>query len=43
MILARAMARWLETAFDIGDPKALKLTALHDPDLEPLWLEIGEI
>jgi tetratricopeptide (TPR) repeat protein len=34
---------WLEKAFDLGDPKALKLQALDDPDLEPLWLEIGEI
>ena len=34
---------WLEKAFDIGEPKVLKLMALDDPDLEPLWAEIGEI
>ena len=33
----------LEQAFDIGDPKQLKLMALDDPDLEKLWLEIAEI
>jgi tetratricopeptide (TPR) repeat protein len=35
--------RWLEQAFDIGDSKQLKLMALDDPDLEPLWANIGEI
>jgi tetratricopeptide (TPR) repeat protein len=34
---------WLETAFDTGEPKALKLMALDDPDLEPLWTDISEI
>jgi tetratricopeptide (TPR) repeat protein len=34
---------WLEKAFDIGDPKQLKLMALDDKDLEPLWLDISEI
>jgi tetratricopeptide (TPR) repeat protein len=35
---------WLRDAFDLApDKKALKLSALDDPDLEPLWLEIGEI
>jgi tetratricopeptide (TPR) repeat protein len=34
---------WLEKAFDIGDQKTLKLMALEDPDLEKLWMEIGEI
>ena len=34
---------WLEKAFNIGDSKQLKLMALADPDLEPLWLDIGEI
>jgi len=33
----------LEKALDIGDPKKLKLMALDDPDLEPLWRDIGEI
>ena len=33
----------LEKAFAIGDSKQLKLMALDDPDLEPLWKEIGKI
>jgi hypothetical protein len=40
------LARGLELAgkaFDIGDPKQLKLMALDDKDLEPLWLDISEI
>jgi hypothetical protein len=35
--------QWLEKAFAIGDSKQLKLMALDDPDLEPLWREVGEI
>jgi tetratricopeptide (TPR) repeat protein len=35
--------QWLEKAFAIGDSKQLKLMALNDPDLEPLWRKIGEI
>jgi tetratricopeptide (TPR) repeat protein len=34
---------WLERAFDIGDPKQLKLMALDDPDLEKIWPDISEI
>jgi tetratricopeptide (TPR) repeat protein len=34
---------WLQKAFEIGDPAKLKLMALDDPDLEPLWKQIGEI
>jgi hypothetical protein len=34
---------WLEKAFELGDPKKIKLMALEDPDLEPLWREIGRI
>ncbi len=33
--------KWLEEAFRLGDPKKLKLMALDDPDLEPLWKNIG--
>jgi len=33
----------LEKAFELGDPKKIKLMALEDPDLEPLWREIGRI
>ena len=32
----------LEKAFQLGDPKKLKLMALDDPDLEPLWKELRE-
>jgi len=35
--------KWLEDAFDLGDPRQVKLMALDDQDLEPLWTEIGEI
>ena len=34
---------WLQKAFAIGDPKKIKLMALDDPDLGPLWKEIGNI
>ena len=33
---------WLKKAFELGDAKELKLAALDDPDLEPLWRDIGE-
>jgi tetratricopeptide (TPR) repeat protein len=33
---------WLGKAFALGDPKELKLAALNDPDLEPLWKDIGK-
>jgi hypothetical protein len=35
--------KWLEAAFDLSGAKQVKLMALNDPDLEPLWTEIGEI
>jgi predicted Zn-dependent protease len=35
--------RWLEMAFDTGDSKRLKLMALDDPDLEPMWKNIGKV
>jgi|ERR1035437_359842 tetratricopeptide (TPR) repeat protein len=28
---------WLEKAFEIGDAKAMKIAALDDPDLAPIW------
>jgi len=34
---------WLDRAFEIGDGDQIKLQALDDPDLEPLWVEIREI
>ena len=33
----------LEKAFALGDSKQLKLMALDDPNLEPLWKEIGKM
>ncbi len=39
----KAAWNWLEKAFDAGDAKRFKLMALEDPDLEPLWVQIGEI
>jgi tetratricopeptide (TPR) repeat protein len=33
---------WLEKAFAIGDARKMKLAALDDPDLQPLWKEIGK-
>ncbi len=35
--------RWLQKALQIEDASKLKLMALDDPDLEPLWKNIGEI
>ena len=40
--LKQAM-RWLERAIDMEGKKDVRLTALEDPDLEPLWAQIGEI
>src|SRR6266853_3478079 len=34
---------WLEKAFRMGNANQMKLAALKDPDLEPLWKEIGNI
>ena len=34
---------WLERTFEIGDADQIKLKALDDPDLEPLWAEISEV
>jgi tetratricopeptide (TPR) repeat protein len=33
---------WLRKAFRLGNAKQMKLDALDDPDLEPLWKDIGE-
>jgi tetratricopeptide (TPR) repeat protein len=35
--------KWLERAIDLSDTKEVKLMALDDPDLEPLWVDISEI
>ena len=34
---------WLERTFEIGDADQIKLKALDDSDLEPLWAEISEV
>jgi len=33
---------WLEKAIALGDAKAIKLMALDDPDLKPLWASIPQ-
>jgi hypothetical protein len=35
--------KWLEIAFNLGDANQVKLMALDDPDLEPIWADISEI
>jgi hypothetical protein len=35
--------RWLERAIDTAGKLDIRAKALDEPDLEPLWLEIGEI
>jgi predicted Zn-dependent protease len=32
---------WLEKALQLGDPKKIKDMARQDPDLQPLWNQIG--
>jgi tetratricopeptide (TPR) repeat protein len=34
---------WLEKAIDLAGKNDIRLMALDDPDLEPLWTKIGEI
>jgi len=34
---------WVEKTFDLGDSKQVKLLALDDKDLEPLWTDIAEV
>ena len=35
--------QWLEIAIDLAGKKDIRLMALDDEDLEPLWTKIGEI
>ena len=35
--------QWLETAIDQAGKQDIRLQALEDPDLEPLWNQIREI
>ena len=32
---------WLKKAYKLGNRKKIKLLVLEDPDLEPLWEEVG--
>jgi hypothetical protein len=34
---------WMEKAIDLAGKTDIRLKALDDPDLEPLWTQIGEI
>jgi hypothetical protein len=34
---------WLKKAIDMAGTKEVKLMALNDRDLEPLWREIGRL
>ena len=34
--------QWLEKAFALGGARKMRLAALDDPDLEPLWKEAGK-
>ncbi len=40
--LKKAMG-WLGKAIDMAGKKDIRLMALDDPDLEPLWTQISEI
>ena len=35
--------RWLEKAIEVSGDSDVKLWALEDPNLEPLWANIGKI
>jgi len=35
--------KWLAIAFDLGDAEQVKMMALKDPDLKPLWPEIAKL
>jgi hypothetical protein len=39
----KAAKEWLKKAFGTGTPTKLKFIALDEPDLEPLWKDIGEV
>jgi predicted Zn-dependent protease len=38
----KAARDWLQKAIDLAGTMEVKLMALNDPDLEPLWKEIGK-
>lgn len=35
--------KWVEKAMELGDAKMVKQMALADPDLEPFWVDLGEM
>jgi predicted Zn-dependent protease len=35
--------QWIELAIDLAGKKDIRMMALNDPDLEPLWVDISEI
>jgi predicted Zn-dependent protease len=35
--------KWLEKAIDLAGKKEIRTMALDDPDLEPLWTQIGDL
>ena len=35
--------KWLEKAIDLAGKKDVRIMALDDPDLEPLWAQIGDL
>jgi hypothetical protein len=39
----KAAWQWLERTFELGDSKQIKLMALDDKALEPLWTDIAQI
>jgi predicted Zn-dependent protease len=39
----REARHWLKRAIDLAGTNKVKLMALNDPDLEPLWKELGEM
>jgi len=35
--------RWLKKAIDLSGKEDIRMAALDDPDLEPMWTQISEI
>jgi hypothetical protein len=35
--------QWLQRAIELGDPMQIKLMALSDSGLQPLWKSIGKM
>ena len=43
VIVRRGQCDWLSKAIAIAGKKEIRIMALDDPDLEPMWTRIGEI